>query len=430
MATNDRQIKFFEFLKAKEKTNKSFTVDEVLNATGWKKATFSAYWAKGQLSDFVSQNDDGDLEASNTLNITFKQFEKKLSQSKHVQSLGHNCKSKLAKALLRKSRDNMLLALELYNRPSLENKLDGFVMLFCAAWEQFLKAKVIEASGEESIYKKQNGGTRETISLRNTLDIVFAKDDIVKKNVLQIVDLRDKAVHLLMPELQGIASRIFQSGVFNYASEFETFCEIPFINTSNVGMLSLVGDFKTPPLPMMKSVYGSAAAEMLELATDLTKAVEESDDVAFAIPLNVTLQFATKDGKGTQIILAKAEDGVPGLQKALTIIKSVDAEKTHPFRQGEAIKEINKRLLERFDLKTRESCLVARKSNKPTFNPNCFQSLVYKFKWKNANNKFHHFLSTANTHLYSEAAIEHIIESITTKADFLTKSKSDYGKRV
>jgi hypothetical protein len=181
---------------------------------------------------------------------------------------------------------------------------------------------------------------------------------------------------------------------------------------------------------MMKSVYGSAAAEMLELATDLTKAVEESDDVAFAIPLNVTLQFSTKDGKGTQIILAKAEDGVPGLQKALTIIKSVDAEKTHPFRQGEAIKEINKRLIERFDLKTIESCLVARKSNKPTFNPNCFQSLVYKFKWKNANNKFHHFLSTANTHLYSEASIEYIIESITTKADFLTKSKSDYGKRV
>jgi hypothetical protein len=430
MAANDRQIKFFDFLKAKERTNKPFTVNEVLKATGWKKATFTAYWAKGQLSDFVSQNDDGDLEASSTLNITFKQFEKKLSQSKHVQSLGHNCKSKLAKALLRKSRDNMLLALELYNRPSLENKLDGFVMLFCAAWEQLLKAKVIEETGEESIYKKQRGGTRETISLRNSLDIVFTKDDIVKKNVLQIVDLRDKAVHLLIPELQGIASRIFQSGVFNYASEFESFCEIPFINTSNVGMLSLVGDFKTPPLPMMKSVYGSAATEMLELATDLTKAVEESDDVAFAIPLNVTLQFATKDGKGTQIILAKAEDGVPGLQKALTIIKSVDAEKTHPFRQGEAIKKINKRLLERFDLKARESCLVARKSNKPTFNPNCFQSLVYKFKWKNANNKFHHFLSTANTHLYSEAAVEHIIESITTKADFLTKSKSDYGKRV
>jgi|TARA_R110000744_G_scaffold70322_4_gene142358 hypothetical protein len=128
--------------------------------------------------------------------------------------------------------------------------------------------------------------------------------------------------------------------------------------------------------------------------------------------------------------LAKAEDGVPGLQKALTIIKSVDAEKTHPFRQGEAIIEINKRLLERFDLKTRATCLVARKVNKPTFNPNCFQSLVYKFKWKNANNKFHHFLSTANTHLYSEAAVEHVIESITTKPDFLGKSKKDYGKKA
>jgi hypothetical protein len=362
MAPNTRQYKFFEFLKTKEIKNTSFTRGQVLVATGWKESTFKSYLAKGQLSDFVSLNDDGNLEASNTLNISFKQFEKKLSQSKHVQSLGHNCKSKLAKSLLRKSRDNMLLALELYNRPSLENKIDGFVMLFCAAWEQLLKAMIIENTGEKSIYKKTRAGTKETISLRESLDRVFVQKGKVKDNVLKIVDLRDKAVHLLMPELQGIASRIFQSGIFNYSSKFEEFCEVPFINTSNVGMLSLVGDFKTPPLPMMKSIYGNAATEILELASDLTRAVEESNDVSFAIPLNVTLQFATEGDGGTQIILAKAEDGVPGLQKALTIIKSVDAEKTHPYRHGDAIKQINKSLTDKYDLKKLESCLVAKKA--------------------------------------------------------------------
>ena len=76
-------------MKLKEKSNSSFTIDQVLVATEWKKATFKSYLAKGQLSDFVSKNDDGNLEASNTINISFKQFDKKLSQSKHVQSLGH-----------------------------------------------------------------------------------------------------------------------------------------------------------------------------------------------------------------------------------------------------------------------------------------------------------------------------------------------------
>ncbi|WP_373416923.1 DUF3644 domain-containing protein, partial [Vibrio parahaemolyticus] len=53
---------------------------------------------------------------------------------------------------MKKSRDNMMLALELYNRPSLENKLDGFVMLFSTAWEQLLKSMIIEAEGELAIY--------------------------------------------------------------------------------------------------------------------------------------------------------------------------------------------------------------------------------------------------------------------------------------
>ena len=38
----------------------------------------------------------------------------------------------------------MLLALELYNRPSLDNRLDSFILCFCVAWEQLLKAMLIE----------------------------------------------------------------------------------------------------------------------------------------------------------------------------------------------------------------------------------------------------------------------------------------------
>lgn len=429
MTKSERQRKFFEFLKQKEQTEKKFRVDDVLDATNWKPATFKSYLAKGQLSDFVSQTDDNFFEASNCLNITFKQFEKQLSQSKHVQSLGHNCKSKLAKALLKKSRDNMILALELYNRPSLENKIDGFIMLFCAAWEQLLKAILIEQDGEDKIFRPTRNGYNETISLRDAADKCFELNDKAKDNLIKIIELRDKAVHLLIPELQGITSRYFQSGVFNYASRFEKFCEIPFINTSNVGMLSLVGDFKTPPLPMMKSLYGKAASDMLKLASDLSQAVEDSDDVAFAIPLNVTLQFAKKGDEGAQIVLAKAEDGVPGLQKALTIVKSVDAEITHPYKQNQATKLINKLLAENYSKHALEKFLVSVRNSEPVFNTNCFQSVVHKQKWKNGNNQFHHHLTTSSTHLYSQAAVDQIIDKISSIPGYLKKCKRDFGNR-
>jgi predicted DNA-binding protein (UPF0278 family) len=143
-----------ELLQKKESQGKAVSEEEILEASGWQKSTFSTYLNKGQLSDFLNEVREGYFEVSNSVGLSVQQFTQLLSQSKHRRGLGHNCKSRLAKALLRKSRDNMLLALELYNRPSLENRMDGFVLCFCTAWEQLLKAILIEQEGEESIFRK------------------------------------------------------------------------------------------------------------------------------------------------------------------------------------------------------------------------------------------------------------------------------------
>jgi hypothetical protein len=429
MATNEKQLKFFTFLQVKENKNTPFSIDEIITTTGWKKSTFKSYLSKGQLSEFISEIENSKFQASNSLNITFKEFEKKLSQSKHVQAIGHNFKSKLAKALLRKSKDNMLLAIELYNRPSLENKIDGFVMLFCTSWEQLLKAIIINIKGEESIYRQSGNGKKETIPLRSCLELVFVNNDGTKRNILEITDLRDKAVHLLMPEIQGIASRIFQSGIFNYSSKFEEVCEIPFINTDNTGMISLVGDFKTPPLSMMRSIYGKAADDIILLAEKLTASVESANDLSFAIPLDVTLQFAKKDSQGTQIILTKAESGMSGLKEALVIEKSVDAEKIYKFKQNQAINEINQRLNSKYDDSFLKARLKKQKNGKYQLNSNCLQSLIHKLKWKQSDNKHHHYFKNANYHGYSEVAIDVIIEKITSSKIYLTEAKQSYSNR-
>lgn len=431
MIMKSRQEKFFEFLKEKERSSKSFNIENVISATGWSKNTFNSYLSKGQLSDFVSKLSNKEFIASNTLTLTYVEFTKKLSQSKNRRSLGHNCESLLAKSLLYKCQDNMMLALELYNRPSLTNKMDGFVMLFCCGWEQLLKAMIIESDGEDAIYAKANkNGTKKTISLRDCLKFVFEDDSRIKINIETITDFRDQAVHLLMPELQGVVSRIFQSGILNFSSKFEEFTETPFINSSNAGMISLVGDFKTPPVSILKSLYGDVANEITALSDKLTKTIEDSNDIEFAIPLNVKLVFAKDDSEGTQIVLTKAEDGISGLQKALILEKTVGVEKSHPYLQNDAIKEINKRLTEKFmEVKLKKCLPSTNKFGRPAINANCFQSLIHKLKWKNENNKYHHFIAKPGAHLYSEVALEEIIKKITTNDEYLLNTKKSYSNR-
>lgn len=420
----------FYFLKEKEVNGEKFTINEVLIAAGWKSTTFKTYWAKGQLSDFISSIDENTFEASNCQNISAIEFSKLLSQSKHRRGLGHNCQSKLAKALLTKSRDNMMLALELYNRPSIENRMDAFVMCFCTAWEQLLKAVLIEENGEDSIFRKGNKrGFKETISLRESLEKLFPENSKVRKNIEQITIFRDQAVHLLMPEIQGITSRIFQSGVLNYSSYFEKFTEVPFLSNNSSGMISLVGEFKTPPISVLKSIYGDIATDILELATTLQQEVDEKNDIEYAIPLNVKLVFATSDDDGNTITLAKADEGIEGLKKALVIEKPVDRSKTHPFLQKDAIAEINKKLYEDYNVEKLNKNLVYKDitTGKKIINKNCFDAVICKNEWKKTNNKYHHKNSNPEYHYYSQALVNEFINKVMAHENYLGNTKKWYN---
>lgn len=429
MKINQAHKNLLLFLQEKEKNDIPFNIDELLQATNWKKSTFKTYHNKGQLADFINDISVDNFEAYNTQTLSEVEFSKLLSQSKHRRGLGHNCKSKLSKALLKKSRDNMLLALELYNRPSLENRMDGFVMCFCTAWEQLLKAILIERDGEKSIFKKskRNGGIKETISLRDCLSLLFKENNSIRKNIEKITFFRDQAVHLLMPEIQGIVSRVFQSGILNYSSKFEEFTEQSFLNSNHSGMISLVGDFKHPPLSALKTQYGNVANEILTLAEELIDEVDNINDIEYAIPLNIKLVFATDGDQGNIITLAKAEDGMQGLRKALIVEKPVDRERSHPYLEGTAITQLNRFLIEKYDTLVLQQSLVARsKTGELTVNQHCFRAMLEKTGFKNSNNKYHHKNNTPELHYYSQSFIEFLAHKITGGQDFLKKAKSDY----
>lgn len=435
MAARQSQQKFFDFLQHAEHSGKTFSRDELVAASGWKDSTFETYYNKGQITQFVAETDDSAYRAINTLELTFVEFQKKLSQSKHFQELGHRCKSQLAKALLKKSRDNMMLALELYNRPSLENKLDGFVLLFCTAWEQLSKARLIERDGEKSIFEPVNKkGIRQTISLRLCLSRLYTDKDLIRKNIEMVVDWRDQAVHLLMPELQAIASRIFQSGVLNFSHEFEMFSLVPFISVQHTGMMTIVGDFKLPAISLLKTQYGNAAQEILELATSIQNEVEQADDISFAIPLKVHLVFAKGEGDA-QVVLTKAAGTANDLNelrhKLRVIEKPVDLDKSHPYSQTKLQQMVNGKLATERDQTKLVKCIPCRNklTGQPELNSHCIQACISRLGWKTSNNTYHYHAKVANRHQYSDSAVMELVKCILKEDDFITKSKQMWSKK-
>ena len=435
MATRRTHSALLDLLKQKENEAELVTLDEILHATGWKRNTFLTYLKKGQFSSFLNEHIDDEFTVSNVSKLTDGKFSRLLSQSKHRRELGHKCKSRLAKALLRKSRDNMLLALELYNRPSLDNRMDGFVLCFCTAWEQLLKAILIEKNGEPSIFKPhrgKKGRIRETISLRECLERQYNKADLVRRNIDRIAYYRDQAVHLLMPEIQGQVSRLFQSGVMNYGKQFEAFAEQDFMESSYAGLMSLVGDLRRPDIAVLKSRYGNEVGEeVAHLVNEFATEAKDVDDIHFAVPVTVKLAFTKNDEKGNIVALSNADEGMEGLRQAVVIEKPVDPDKTHAYRQSDALREINARLRERYLPEDLQQAMPSRnQAGTPCVNSHDFQAALGRLKWKASNNRNHYKSKNPEYHKYSEYAIEDFVDKVMEDKSFLARARESHRHRL
>ena len=54
--------------------------------------------------------------------------------------------------LINKAKEAFVMAIEIYNKPSIQYRLEGFSFFICNAWELMLKAHIINKYGEEAVY--------------------------------------------------------------------------------------------------------------------------------------------------------------------------------------------------------------------------------------------------------------------------------------
>ena len=396
MTREDKRILLLEFFREKEENNECFSVTQAAAATGYNPKSIIKYISEKLKGKFIFKSESNYFISKGLTKISNDEFIRLMSQSTSSKEI--TPQEKMYQQLIKRSLDAFTLALEVYNRPSLCNRVEAFTIMMVNAWELFLKAEILDTFGEEKVFYK-NG---KSISISDALPLRIQNNDPVKRNIDILILLRDQATHLLIPELQPQLSRLFQANVFNYQDRYRKQMGNSPLAGQSVGMLSLVIDGPAPEIGVIKENYGALTA------TEVDKFIKAFDDTnralnsdKFSISIEYMLALVRNPNK-SDLVLSTGEQG----QKAIIITQAKNLNDTHPYFTDDAILAIN------------------TKQTASKINRHSFQAIVFKHKIKtNKNSDMYNFTDRAR---YSEAFVTWVVKNITEQAGWLQKALDTY----
>lgn len=316
----------------------------------------------------------------------------------------------ITRQLIEKSQEAIILAIELYNKPTIKYRIEGFCFFYTNSWELLLKAKIIEDNKNENViyYRKERGVRRKTLSLRDCIVKVFPNEnDPIRNNIESISDIRDSATHFIIEELERIYSGLFQAGIINYIDQLNKWFKFDITDKCSPALMTLVGDIKDINPTIIKKKYGPTILDFFSQQEKALNTIEKKlDSTKFRIPIEYKLVLTKKEGD------ADIKLGVSNTvgENAIILEVSKNPDATHPYLQKGILEKINKRIKSKQKLNLRD-----------------IQAIVYLEKIK-GNNKFHFQIANPQVNKYSEALIEFISNKIEGDDQYLLKARSRYSK--
>jgi len=322
--------------------------------------------------------------------------------------------------MLEKSQESFLLAIEIYNKPTIKYRVEGFCFFICNAWELMLKAYLLKKG--ESIHYKDKKNINRTISLKEcVLKIMTNEKDPLRINLETIIGMRNMANHLIIPEYAGLMNDVFMACTRNFTVKLKSYFDI---NISK----KIPSNFLTMFIPSESSsvdIEGNYGKEIFKqyIGTKafLSHSYSENskNDIvndSYAISYELTFKKAN-DISNADLTIAKAPNsaGEYGVIQIMTETNS----KTHPLSCKQMIEKVNIEINNKQISITPISC-----TSKKCFTTNSFSSLARKYKFKEiADYTCKHIVGKTVTYSYSMKLVQKIIDIFTDDPDILLKIK-------
>lgn len=241
-------------------------------------------------------------------------------------------KNELIDKMLEKSQEAFLLAIEIYNKPTIKYRLEGFAFFICNAWELLLKSYIIKNNDMDSIYYKNKPD--RTIALNECIKKVFTNEkDPTRKNLEIIVDLRNTSTHFIIKEMENIYLPFLQANTLNYSQKLFDFFNIDITKNIDTSFLSLVTNNANLSDTEILSKYGNEIFNKYKkIKTETTNLLENEQNNKLAININLNLRVVknVNDAQLTFAVSKNAEDSIYIVDK----IKDINT--TYPYSQKNA----------------------------------------------------------------------------------------------
>lgn len=327
---------------------------------------------------------------------------------------------KLSERLVDKSIEAFIMGLEIYNKPTIKYRIEGFSFFICNAWELMLKARIIKTKGETEIYFKDK--PNRTISLENTIEIIFPdKHGALRKNLLQIIELRNTSTHFITEDYEHLYAPLFQACVVHYIEKMKEFHNKDITEHIAQNFLTLSVRIDHLSEEEIRAKYSPEMAQRLLLEKKkITTAIEENN-TNFAIPVE-TRFFITKNKHNADLIIGIDNNATT----TANIIREIkNPNNLYPLRQKDVIQIVNRKLKSKSILLTKIKQGELIQAPLTTYD----LQLVNQFYNIKKNEKFAFFYKHTNSYSYSQALCDFLVEEISKDpANFIKNLKKNIKK--
>lgn len=244
----------------------------------------------------------------------------------------------LANQLVDKSIEAFVMGLEIYNKPTIKYRVEGFSFFICNAWELMLKAELLNQG--KSIYFKDKPD--RTISLEKTIKFIYPdKNTRIRLNLEKIIELRNISTHFITEDYEVKYAPLFQACVINFTNELIRFHNKDITEYIPQNFLTIHANYEPLSNEEIKLKYPPEIAQkFIQQANKIDVLNKEYNSEKFAINIAQKL-YITKDRKKADFSVKIDRNS----ENHVAVVKELkDPSDTHKYSYNNIITAVNERL--------------------------------------------------------------------------------------
>lgn len=245
---------------------------------------------------------------------------------------------KLEEKLVEKSIEAFIMGLEVYNKPTIKYRIEGFSFFIVNAWELMLKATLLKRG--ESIYFSDKPD--RTLSLENVIKKIYTdKNTRIRLNLEKIIELRNISTHYITEDYEIKYAPLFQACVLNFVNEIQRFHNVDITQYIAQNFLTISARYEPLSNEEIRLKYSPEIAEkLIKQANEIEVLSATYNSDKFAIGIKQNLYITKKKSEADFVVGIDSRSDT----KVAMVKELKDPSDTHKYSYNNVITAVQERL--------------------------------------------------------------------------------------